>query len=369
MLVMTMRVKGIKRVRAKGRTYLYDRISGKRIEAAPNTQAFLDEVKALRAGKEPEDRHGDGTWGALVKAYLAAPKFDNLAPTTKTQYLRVIEFLKVGNRAAVKSITGGDVLRTRDAAFRKHKRRFANYVAQVMRLILAWGVEYGWLKTNPAADVTMIDKPKNARKVNRAWSVDELRTVLEAAVPEMRVPIALGGFAAFRRGDALSVEWTAYDGVRIVGTHRKTGEPINLNAHPFLRDILDAERRRQRAVVERALERGRPVAMPKTIVTGQRGRPLTGSGFAAMFFKMIRRLTDEGKVGPGLSFHGLRHTAATMLADAGCDTRDIMAVTGHKTEAMVQHYTQAANQKARADRAMKKLERFGGKKWKTGLEN
>lgn len=369
MLVMTMRIKGIKRVRAKGRTYLYDRISGKRIEAAPNTQAFLDELKALRAGSETSARHGDGTFGALLKAYLASPKFGNLAPSTKAQYLHVIEFLKAGSAASVKTITKGDVRRTRDAAFRKHKRRFANYAVQVLRLILAWGVEYEWLETNPAADVTMIARPKGARKVNRAWSQDELMIVLKEAAPEMRPAIALGGFAAFRRGDALTVEWGAYDGQRIVGAHRKTGEPINLNAHPFLRDTLDAERRRQREIIERALKRGRPVPLPKTIVAGRRGRPLTGSGFASMFFKMIRKLTDEGKVAPGLSFHGLRHTAATMLADAGCDTRDIMAVTGHKTEAMVQHYTKAANQRTRADRAIKKLERFGGKKWKTGLEN
>lgn len=369
MVVVTMRLKGIKIVRAKGRTYHYDRISGKRIEAEPNTQAYLDEVKTLRAGKEPDDRHGDGTWGALVKAYLASPKFGDLAPSTKADYLRVIEFLKVGNREPVKAITRGDVRRTRDTAFRKHKRRFANYVVQVFRLILAWGVEYEWIETNPGADVPLLVKPKSARKVNRAWTVDELDTVLSAAVPEMRPPIALAGFAAYRRGDALSAPWTAYSGTRIKGVHRKTGTPIDLPVHSVLAEILDAERRRQRAVVERTLSRGKPVPMPKTIVTGQRGRPLTGSGFAAMFFKMIRKLTDEGKVGPGLSFHGLRHTAATMLADAGCDTRDIMAVTGHKTEAMVQHYTQAANQRTRADRAMKKLERFGRKKWKTGLEN
>ena len=114
MVVVTMRLKGIKRVRAKGRTYLYDRISGKRIEAEPNTQAFLDEVKGLRAGNEASDRHGDGTWGALVKTYLASHKFADLAPSTKAGYLRMIEFLKSGNRTPVKLISKGDCRRIRD---------------------------------------------------------------------------------------------------------------------------------------------------------------------------------------------------------------------------------------------------------------
>jgi integrase len=362
MVVVTMRLKGIKRVRSKGRIYHYDRVSGKRIEAEPNTQAFLDEVKALRGG-EPDERHGDGSWGALVKAYLASPAFTELSPSTKGDYLKVIEFLKPSNREPVKAITKADVRKARDSAFRKHKRRFANYVVQVLRLILAWAAEYDWIEANPAMAVKLLKRPKGAKKVNRAWTPDELMAVIKAAEPEMRTPIALGGFAAYRRGDALAAPWTAYKGNRISGIQMKTGTPIDLPAHTLLREILDAERERQRALAAR-----KKVACT-TIVAGQRGRPLTGKGFASMFFKLIRRLTDEGKVAPGLSFHGLRHTAATMLADAGCDTRDIMAVTGHKTEAMVQQYTQAANQKTRADRAIRKLERFGRKKWKTGLEN
>jgi integrase len=31
------------------------------------------------------------------------------------------------------------------------------------------------------------------------------------------------------------------------------------------------------------------------------------------------QLENEGKVGTGLTFHGLRHTVGTKLADAGAD--------------------------------------------------
>jgi len=58
-----------------------------------------------------------------------------------------------------------------------------------------------------------------------------------------------------------------------------------------------------------------------------------------------------------LTFHGLRHTAATMLADAGCDDRDIMSITGHKTAAMVAKYTAKADQRQRATAAIARLER------------
>jgi hypothetical protein len=64
----------------------------------------------------------------------------------------------------------------------------------------------------------------------------------------------------------------------------------------------------------------------------------------------------SGKIGKGLTFHGLRHTAARALADAGCDTRDIMSISGHKTEAMVARHTQSTDQKRRTRSAFAKLE-------------
>lgn len=51
-----------------------------------------------------------------------------------------------------------------------------------------------------------------------------------------------------------------------------------------------------------------------------------------------------------------------MLADAGCDTRDIQAVLGHRTAAMSEHYAKEADRKRRASAAVTKLERS----WNSG---
>ena len=58
--------------------------------------------------------------------------------------------------------------------------------------------------------------------------------------------------------------------------------------------------------------------------------------------------------------HGLRKTAARMLAEAGCTDREIMAITGHRTTAMVSHYTKHADQKRRATAAIHKLQNARG---------
>lgn len=55
--------------------------------------------------------------------------------------------------------------------------------------------------------------------------------------------------------------------------------------------------------------------------------------------------------------HGLRKTAARMLAEAGCSAHEIMSVTGHKSLAEVQRYASAASQKKLSAGAIHKLER------------
>jgi integrase len=55
--------------------------------------------------------------------------------------------------------------------------------------------------------------------------------------------------------------------------------------------------------------------------------------------------------------HGLRKAAARRLAEAGCSNQLIMAITGHKTSQMVDHYTKAAGQQEMADAAVLQLEK------------
>jgi integrase len=112
-----------------------------------------------------------------------------------------------------------------------------------------------------------------------------------------------------------------------------------LPAHRALRDLLDAT----------------PHVSP-IVMVGARGRPYTVNGFQRRFFGLVRRLTDAGLVESGLSFHGLRHTVATMLADAGCDASTIAAVLGQRTTAMAEHYSRTADRRRRANEGIKALE-------------
>ena len=53
--------------------------------------------------------------------------------------------------------------------------------------------------------------------------------------------------------------------------------------------------------------------------------------------------------------HGLRKAACRRLAEAGATAKQIAAISGHKTLALVQLYTEKAEQTVLADSAMAKL--------------
>ncbi|MDD4616498.1 MAG: tyrosine-type recombinase/integrase [Alphaproteobacteria bacterium] len=86
-------------------------------------------------------------------------------------------------------------------------------------------------------------------------------------------------------------------------------------------------------------------------MTTAKGVPYKSRHFKQDWAKASKKAGIEGAV-----FHGLRKTAAKCLAEAGCTAEQIKSITGHKTDAMVSHYTAEANKKKLAIQAMEKLE-------------
>ncbi len=96
-----------------------------------------------------------------------------------------------------------------------------------------------------------------------------------------------------------------------------------------------------------------------TIVTGATGQPWHEGTLRKNFRDLIVRLLADGWVRPGLTFHGLRTTAAKNLADLGADVRAIQAMLGHRSPAMAFHYSRGAEQKRAAQAAVVILENRG----------
>lgn len=336
---MLMRLKNVHTVRTKGTTYYYHRPTKTRLKAPLGSPEFVQEVERLNAKCAAKPEPVAGTLGSLITLYRGSPEYRELANLTKRDYNRIFDWLVPISGRPLVDITSPFVIKLRDKADQQKKFRFANYVVAVLSLLFNWGKPRGYIDGNPAGEVGKIKRPRGMVKRNRAWKPEELATVMAEMPAELRVAIALGAYAAIREGDVVRLPWSAYDGSALEYRQGKTGETVWIPVHRELRAALDATPRRS------------PV-----IVVGERGAPFTEDGFRARFFRVIRSLTAEGRVAPGLTFHGLRHTAATALADAGCSTRDIMAVTGHKTEVQPATYTATADRKRRFSAAIQRLE-------------
>jgi integrase len=89
-----------------------------------------------------------------------------------------------------------------------------------------------------------------------------------------------------------------------------------------------------------------------TFLVTRGGAPFTAEGFGSQF----RRWCNEAGL-PHCSAHGLRKAICRRLAEAGCSSAQIAAITGHKSLALVEHYTAARNQELLARAAMQAITR------------
>ena len=80
-----------------------------------------------------------------------------------------------------------------------------------------------------------------------------------------------------------------------------------------------------------------------TLFISGRQKPWTYTGFQTEWRKVKLGLEKAGKIEPGLTLKGLRHTVATILAESGFDERTIADMLGQKTIEMARHYSRRAN--------------------------
>lgn len=292
----------------------------------------------------------------LARLYFAAPEFLNLRDSTKFDYIRVIRWLLLeAGDVPARKIETRHIYALRDIAFAARKRRFANYVVQVIRLLLRWGRERNHVDTNVAEGVKCLKRPPGPR-ANRPWSDAERKTVLGAASIELRSVIALGMFAGLREADACSLPKSAYDGERIRVIAAKNQEELIIRVHYKLREVLSEAGNERVAKARRRSKRCSNALDPDTMVVTSRGRTWTPSGFRASFFKLIRALEAENRIDTGLTFHGLRHTLGKLVMEAGGCKEDIGLILGDRSLAMATFYSREFEKMTRTDAMVRRLE-------------
>lgn len=336
--------KGIKPVRkrlADGtvRIYHYHRATGERLSHDPWSADGLVEIQQLDARAASTEAvvrsaispHGR-SFAALWRLYRAA-RFPLLALRTRKDYDAVRDWLgDVMEHVPVAGIRPSAIEALRDKAMQERGRRFGNYVVQVVRIVLAFGVKREWLKANPAERIASIPKPQTERAINRAWTMAELRAFLsDDCPPQLELPVLVALFGSLREADVLRLTMRAVQGDVILFTASKNQQAQEIPVSGRLAELVAARRAAGLPAVQLCLN--------------SRGQPWSQSGFRASFFKRVRQLHESGQVGEGLTFHGLRYTVAALGRTLGFSEFQIAAAIGDRSEAMAARYGRDASRR------------------------
>lgn len=269
---------------------------------------------------------------ALIRAYLRSPEWEALKPHTREVYTIYHRPLEEIGHLAVKSIGRRELLIIRDGIAAGRGNGAATGFMRAASALFGWAVEHDWIPHTPVHRIKRL--PGGTL---RAWTRQEADRA-QAGLPEhLRRVVVLARYTGQRRGDLCVMTWGAYDGNTIRLRQQKTGEALAIPCHPTLRAELELWRRDAPSAV--------------TVLVNTLGRPWKPQHLSHELPVALARLGMPRD----LNVHGLRKLAAAELADAGCSTHEIAAVTGHRTLAMVQHYTRTADQERLAEAAVVKL--------------
>jgi integrase len=336
---MRVRLKGInsrKKRLSDGtfKTYWYAWKGGPRLEGEPGMPEFIASYhEAVSAKRKP----AAGVIMSLLQGYQASDDFLSLEPRTRSDYVKHIkrieaEFEDFPLGALADRRTRGVFLAWRDRLALKSRRQ-ADYSWQVLARVLSWAMGRGLIGTNPCERGGRLYRGSRAEKV---WTDDDKSRFLESAPAHLHLPLLLALWTGQRQGDLLRLPWSAYDGNTIRLKQGKTGARVVIPVGAPLKRALDASQRQS-----------------PLILVNSDGRPWTPDGFRSSWRKACAAAGITG-----LTFHDLRGSAVTRLAEAGAAIPEIVAITGHSLKdagsILDAHYLN--RNPALAESAIRKLE-------------
>jgi len=197
-----------------------------------------------------------------------------------------------------------------------------------LRQAAAWGIM--------DADITAgLRPPRVPKQERRVLAPEELKKLLEAASAYKHyLPIRLMALAGLRLGEVLGLKWSDLDFDTGTMSVRRS---VNIRTRQLQQTktaagerelLLDKEtikllkeHRKKQAKDLRARASGLIFATPD-------GRPLREMAVRRAFYAALR------KAGlPHMRLHDLRHTAGSLLLDAGCSLPTVAAFLGHSSPA------------------------------------
>jgi integrase len=306
---MRVRLEGIHTVKVKlasgaTATYYYAWRGGPRLIGQPGSPEFIASYTAAHAAKREPDR---ATFHSIIAGYKASQDFIGLMPRTKADYIQHIA--KIEQAFGTLPIAALDDPRvTRDFIDWRdsmaNSPRQADYSWMVLMRLLSWARARGLTLYRPPE---RIERLYHADRSEKIWQAEHIAAFMAVASEPLKRALVLALETGQRQGDLLVLPWSAFDGTWIRLRQSKTDRRVNIPVTRSLRSVLDTTKRE--AI---------------TILANKRGLSWEPNAFRKAWSDACRKAGIAG-----LTFHDLRGTAVTRLAEAECSAAEIASITGH----------------------------------------
>jgi integrase len=291
----------------------------------PGSAAFMQAYQEA-LGSEPAAleiggaRTIPGTINAAIVGFYHSPGFLAVSRETQRTYRSVLEgFRKAHGGKRIATLQRKHILAI--LAEKSATPGAQIHLLKTLKLLLAYCVEHELILLNPTIGIKLRHKLKGIH----TWTEDEIAQ-FEACFPigtKERLAFGLLLYTSQRKADVIKMGRQHIRNGCIHVRQGKTGAELAIPLHPELTRIIEAT------------DSGH-----LTFLVNDHGKPYSPNSFGAWF----RKACDQAGLPSQCRSHGLRKACCRRIAEAGCTAHQIKSVSGHKTLAEVQRYTQAAEQ-------------------------
>ena len=305
-------------------------------------------------------KHGETLPDSTVKAFFEGwlkRREGEVAPVTLDAYggasRRFLTWLEEKADELLVELDKRQMLAFRDHEAAKVSPANANKLIKLLRVILEDARRDGHIPENPAKDVPRLKtQPSSSR---RPLTLDEIQKILAVANEEWQSLILFGLYTGQRLADIASLTWSNVDlpAGEVHLRTRKTGRMVRI---PICRPLA--------AHIERL-----PISDDPRSPLHPRAHAVASKGATAPLSAQFRALLVAAGLAPAahashkskgkgrdaqrtpfeISFHSLRHTATSLMKNAGISPAIVQDIIGHESAEISAHYTHVEHEaKAKA---------------------
>jgi site-specific recombinase XerD len=293
----------------------------------PGSPEFMEVYAAAMSGQQVRtSKHGPGTLADLVTRYFASSRFTNLSPSSQATYRNALsKHCERDGHRMVNDLTAEKAEKI-IAEIGATKPGLANLHRSILSAVFKYAVKLRMRTDNPFS-VDVIEPYKLGS--HHTWTDAELATFRERwpLGTRERLAFAVLLYTGQRVSDAVKLKRTDVMAIK----QKKTGAELSIPAHPALL---------------RAIKAGPSNGV--YIIGSENGQPMTDGALTQFMLRAIKKAGLPDICVP----HGLRKANQRLLAERGATTKQMQAISGHRTLKETERYSDAANQATLAVAAM-----------------